>query len=212
MDRYRRFFLVLGIVCAFASAGRAGDWPGWRGPTGMGYTDEKDLPLTWNGKTGENIVWKTLLHGGRKDHPDFTSPGWSCPIVSGNRVFITTAVWTDKTLAEKERRNTINEHHVLCFDAKDGKELWDTVVPAGKIVVTDSYTGYAVPTPCTDGKHVYALFGSGVLASLDFQGKIVWREELPHLRDTDQGVCSSPVLYEDTVRSEEHTSELQSPM
>src|SRR5205823_5930800 len=37
------------------------------------------------------------------------------------------------------------------------------------------------------------------LAALDFDGKIVWREELPHLRDVDNGICSSPILYEDTV-------------
>src|SRR5262249_21351970 len=58
------------------AAVRAGDWPGWRGPTGLGYTDEKDLPLTWNGKTGENVVWKALLHGGAKNNPEFSSPGW----------------------------------------------------------------------------------------------------------------------------------------
>ncbi len=38
-----------------------------------------------------------------------------------------------------------------------------------------------------------------MLAALDFDGKIVWREELPRLRDVDAGVCSSPILYEDTV-------------
>src|SRR5205809_5637609 len=119
MSKNAGWLLAIGIACAISPAIQAGDWPGWRGPTGMGYTDEKDLPLTWNGKTGENIVWKALLHGGAKSNPDFTSPGWSCPIVWRDRVFITSAIWTDKTLSNKDRRNTINEHHVLCFDAKD---------------------------------------------------------------------------------------------
>jgi len=164
----------------------------------MGYTDEKDLPLTWNGKTGENVVWKTLLHGGAKNNPDFTSPGWSSPIVWGDRIFLTTAIWPGG-LTDKERRASIAEHHVQCFAVADGKPLWDTVIPAGKIVVTNIYHGYAVPTPATDGKLVFALFSSGVLAALDFDGKIVWREELPHQRDTDDGICSSPILYKDTV-------------
>ena len=187
--------LMLAVVPA---NGRAGDWPGWRGPSGLGYCDEKDLPLTWNGKSGENIVWKTLLHGGSKNNPDFTSPGWSSPIVWRDRIFITTAIWP-AGLSDKERRASINEHHVLCFDTANGKLLWDTVIEAGKIVVDNIYHGYAVPTPATDGKLVFALFGSGVLAAVDFDGKIVWREELPRLRDVDQGICASPVLYQDTV-------------
>ncbi len=178
----------------------AADWPSWRGPTGLGYTDEKDLPLKWSAKTGENIAWKSPLHGGDRNNTDFTSAGWSSPIVCKGRVFVTTAIWP-KGLAEKERRASIAEHHVVCFDAKDGKELWDTVIPAGKILTLPSniYQGYAVPTPCTDGTHVFALFGSGVLASLDYEGTIAWREELPYLKENDPGVCSSPILFEDTV-------------
>ena len=72
---------------------------------------------------------------------------------------------------------------VAAYRATDGKQLWDTVVPAGKIVVENIYHGYAVPTPVTDGEHVFVLFSSGVLASLDFNGKIVWREELPRTRE-----------------------------
>jgi outer membrane protein assembly factor BamB len=191
--------LALAVPSIVHAPIQAGDWPGWRGPTGLGYTDEKDLPLTWNAKTGDNIAWKVPLHGGAKKNQDFTSPGWSSPIVCKGRVFITTAIWP-KGLSEKERRASIAEHHVLCFDANDGKELWDTVVPVGKIVARSQYHGYAVPTPATDGELVFTLFGSGVLAALDFEGKIVWREELPRQRDEDNmPVCSSPVLYEDSV-------------
>ena len=119
------------------------------------------------------------MHGGRKANPEFSSPGWSCPIVWRDRVFITTADWP-AGLTRRSGKKIIAEHHVLCFQASDGKQLWDTVVPAGKCLVDNFYHGYAVPTPVTDGKHVFALFGSAVLAALDFDGKIVWREELPH--------------------------------
>ena len=164
----------------------------------MGYTDEKDLPLTWNAKTGENVLWKTMLHGGAKSNPEFASPGWSSPIVWKKRIFITTNIFA-AGLTEKERRSTIGEHHLLCFDTETGKQVWDTIVPPGQIVVDNFYHGYAVPTPVTDGKLVYGLYGSGVLVALDFDGKIVWREELPHLRNTDSGICSSPILYEDSI-------------
>src|SRR5262249_12489321 len=151
--------LVLAGLVLVPAVGRTGDWPGWRGPTGLGYTDEQDLPLTWDAKTGENILWKALLHSGGKDNPDMNSPSWSCPIVGRDGVFITTAVWPPG-LSQEERRKQIPKHHVLCYQASDGKELWDTVVPAGESLVNNHYHGYAVPTPVTDGKHVFALFGS----------------------------------------------------
>ncbi len=189
---------LFGILIASSLTVSAADWPGWRGPTGLGYTDEKDLPLTWNGKTGENVLWKTLLHGGRKENPEFSSPGWSSPIVWRDRIFLTTSVWP-AGLTEKERRASIAAQHVLCFQTSDGKQIWDTLIPSGQCLVDNWYHGYTVPTPVTDGKHVFALFGSGVIAALDFDGKIVWREELPRMKDTYGGICSSPILYEDTV-------------
>jgi outer membrane protein assembly factor BamB len=184
--------LLVSAVCL------AGDWPGWRGPTGQGHSDEKDLPLNWDAKTGKNVVWKALLHGGARKNPEMNSPGWSCPIVWRGRVFLTTAVWKPG-LDNKERKKVIPEHHVLCYRAEDGKQLWDTPVPAGKCLVDNGYHGYAVPTPVTDGKHVFVLFGSGVVAALDFDGKVVWREELPRKRDVDGGICSSLVLHGDSV-------------
>jgi len=185
--------LLLGPGAAWA-----GDWPGWRGPTGQGHCDEKDLPLAWDAKTGKNILWKALLHGGVKKNPEFSSPGWSCPIVWGDRVFLTNAVWPGG-LSEKERRKeVIPAHHVVCFRAGDGRELWDTVVPPGTCLVNDFYHGYTVPTPVTDGRRVFALFGSLVIAALDLDGKIVWRQELAH-RDVDNGICASLVLFDDSV-------------
>jgi hypothetical protein len=156
----RRSVVCAALLLCLVGSLSAGDWPCWRGPTGQGHSDEKDLPLEWDAKTGKNILWKVELHGGRKKNPDMTSPGWSCPIVWRDRVFITTAVWKPELTDQKERRKVIPEHHVLCYRASDGKELWGVVIQAGKCLVDNVYHGYAVPTPVTDGKHVFALFGS----------------------------------------------------
>jgi outer membrane protein assembly factor BamB len=192
--------LVVVLILFSGAVVVAEDWPGWRGPTGMGYSHAKGLPLTWDGKKGTNILWKAQLHGGSKANPDFTSPGWSCPIVWKDRIFLTTAIWTDKSLDNKERRKVVAEHHVLCLRTSDGEQLWDTTIPPGKVVVEGQYHGYAVPTPVTDGERVYCLFDSCVLVALDFKGKFLWREDVPHMRERDDaGICSSPILYEDTV-------------
>ena len=67
------------MLLTTATASQAENWPCWRGPTGMGYCDEKDLPLHWDGKTKENLLWKAPLGG----------IGNSSPIVWGERVFVT---------------------------------------------------------------------------------------------------------------------------
>jgi outer membrane protein assembly factor BamB len=186
--------LLLGIGRTCAGEGTTAYWPQWRGPTGMGYCDEKDLPLTWDGKKGTNILWKAPL----RHSDDASSPGHSCPIVWRDRVFLTTAFWP---AGQSFWKKTIAEHHLLCFRTGDGKQLWDTAVPDGGCRINNPFHGYATPTPVTDGEHVFALFGSSVVVCVDFDGKIVWREELPRGErdDVRGGECGSPILYEDTV-------------
>lgn len=166
-------------LLAFAgSALHAANWPQFRGQTGLGYTAEKNLPLTWNAKTGENIRWKSPL-------PKSDS-AYSSPIVWGDRVFVTYVV------------NTPIEHHVLCLQTSDGKQLWDVPVAPGPWLLKDLRGGYGAPTPATDGKHVFVVFGSAAIAALDFDGKLAWRKELEKFA-FDVALGSSPVLHEDTV-------------
>ena len=181
--------LVLILFLMATSCLGAADWPQFRGPTGLGYTDEKDLPLTWGGKENTNVLWSASLRG----------QGHASPIVWGNLIFICTAQWPSNIT---EREKTIPEHHVTCYQADDGRLRWDTLIPPGPWLRTDFRSGpgggYAAPTPATDGRLVYCAFGSSVLAALDFQGRIVWRKEIvPHTFDVTVG--SSPILYQDTV-------------
>jgi len=170
----------------------AGDnWSAWRGPTGMGQSDEKDLPLTWGGKDQENVLWKVALFPSNKVRRDQNQ---SSPIVWGERVFVTSSHWPEG-VSEKE----YPEHHLTCFAAKSGVKMWDTLIPPGPWKLTDLRGGYTAPTPATDGKHVYVLFGSSVLAAVDvMSGTIAWRKEItPFTFDVTIG--GSPVLFQDTV-------------
>jgi len=58
--------------------------------------------------------------------------------------------------------------------------------------------GYASYTPVSDGKHVWACFGTGVVVCYDFEGKRVWhqRGETP---DHDWGGASSPTLVDNKL-------------
>jgi outer membrane protein assembly factor BamB len=184
-------FLAPAVLLMVAIPLRAEDWPGWRGPTGMGHTRESGLPLTW-AKDGSNILWKApLVAGGARVRLDHNQ---SSPVISQGRVFITLSYWPDgKTNKE------FSEHHVVCFRLSDGKRLWDTRVQPGGWLLSDFRGGgYACPTPAADAERVYVVFGSAVIAALDHQGKLVWRRELDP-KNFDVAIGASPVLFEGAV-------------
>lgn len=166
---------------------RRDEWPQFRGPTGLGTTSD-DLPVAWGGPDRKNVLWVSPLDG----------EGHASPVVWGDRLFITTVLWPGR----KPDPDAMPEHHVLCHSAADGRRLWDTVVPPGPWRRNDFRSGpgggYAAPTPATDGRRVFVLFGSSVIAALDFEGKIAWRREItPHTFDVTVG--SSPVLFGEAV-------------
>jgi outer membrane protein assembly factor BamB len=180
--------LLVGILLAPQAPVRA-NWPGFRGPTGLGYTTEENLPLTWGGPDRKNVRWVALLAG----------QGHASPIVWDRAVIVCTVRWPPEV---QDRKTVIPEHHVTCYRTTDGRLLWDTLVPPGPWLRTDFRSGpgggYAAASPVTDGRRIYCAFASSVLAALDFQGHLVWRRPIvPYSFDVTLG--SSPVLYGDTV-------------
>ncbi len=179
------------------SFGPQRDWPRFRGPLGNGVSAEKGLPVKWNAKTGENILWSTDLP--LSMYPQYP---YASPIVFKDRIFI--------LLANIKPA----EHKVACFNKQDGKLLWVTAIKpvSGSMLMVGEHQeefSYANATPCTDGERVYAAFASGVVVALDYTGKVVWRYELiksqnlkPGLYEGalgTNGLCSSPVLYKDML-------------
>jgi outer membrane protein assembly factor BamB len=167
----------------------AANWPGFRGPTGLGYTTEENLPITWGGPSRENVRWSSPLRG----------QGHASPIVWDHAVIVCTVNWPADV---QDREKVIPEHHVTSYRTLDGELLWDALVPPGPWLRTDFRSGpgggYAAATPVTDGRLIYCAFASSVLAAIDFQGNIVWRKPIvPYSFDVTLG--SSPVLYGDTV-------------
>src|SRR5581483_5708447 len=179
------FFLSVGAVSA-------GDWPGWRGPTGMGQTSETGLPLTWGGKADTNVIWKVPLPGTEANAGQ--DQNQSSPVVSRGRVFVTASYWP----GGKPDNKRFPEHHVACYQAADGKRLWDVTVPPGPWLLSDLRGGYTAPTPAADGERVYVVFGSSVIAALDYAGSIVWRKEITPYK-FDVAIGASPVLFGETV-------------
>jgi outer membrane protein assembly factor BamB len=180
--------VVAGILLAPEGLVRA-NWPGFRGPTGLGYTTDDNLPIAWGGPTNESVLWTSPLKG----------QGHASPIVWDQAVIVCTVQWP---AGVADRGKVIPEHHVTCYRLSDGAVVWDTLVPPGPWLRTDFRSGpgggYAAATPVTDGRLVYCAFASSVLVAVDLQGHIAWRKPIvPYSFDVTLG--SSPVLYGDTV-------------
>ena len=77
----RKAIVCTALVLAAWDA-RADQWPEFRGPTGQGHADEHGLPLEWS--ESRHVRWKVPVPGS----------GWSSPVVSDGRVWVTTAVET----------------------------------------------------------------------------------------------------------------------
>jgi outer membrane protein assembly factor BamB len=185
-----RYMCSLIVLCLTASLLSAADWPSWRGPTGQGYTTEQGLPLKWGGPKNENVLWKSPLPGGEGARQDQNQ---SSPIVCRGRVIVTASYWP-----KDADQKTFPAHHVACHAVKDGKPLWDTMVPPGPWLLKDLRGGYTAPTPATDGERVYVLFGSAVVAALDLDGKLLWRKPIsPH--DYDVAIGNSPLVHDGVV-------------
>src|SRR5262249_51253977 len=139
----------------FGTAGRADNWPRFRGPNGTGISSDKNIPVRWGEKEG--ILWKTVLPG----------TGNSSPVVWGNRVFVPTAPATP-------------ERQLVCLDVSAGRVLWTASVP-GAPGKTHPKNTLASSTPATDGERVYAVFWDGAAVTLrayDLGGKPVWKYDL----------------------------------
>lgn len=59
-------------------------------------------------------------------------------------------------------------------------------------------TGWAAPSPATDGKRVLAMFAGGLLICLGADGALLWSRDFG-TPDNPYGIASSPVLYRDEV-------------
>jgi outer membrane protein assembly factor BamB len=170
-----RWWLIPCAVLLTCPVGRAENWPQWRGPNGNNVSGETNLPAEWNATT--NRAWKVTLPG----------MGGSTPVIWEDRIFLTSEDGEDLVL--------------LCLDTK-GKQVWKTKIGSGKKRFRADEGNFASPSPCTDGKHVYAFFGTGDFACCDMKGEVVWKfnaEERYGKFDILHGMHVSPLLEGDRL-------------
>jgi outer membrane protein assembly factor BamB len=199
------FFILISAIALIATNAGAANWPQWRGPNGNGISTERNLPADWN--ANKNIKWKTPIAG----------RGHSSPVVWENKIFLTTAIEGDVVPGAKAvthivdggqvflHPDSIGADHkhtfkVICLNADTGKVLWEQTAFEGTPYDNrHRKSSYAASTPATDGKSVFAFFGTEGLFAYDVNGKLAWKADLGKLGTIGMGTGTSPILYENLI-------------
>ena len=175
--------LLGGTDGATTKAAGGSDWRQFRGPGGLGRSNERGVPLNWSAQ--ENVIWKAALPG----------PGTSSPVVAGNMVFLTCYT------GYGERDQKPLTWHVLCFNLLDGELLWDHEVSARlPELPNQGDISYALAgrTPAADDHRLYVHFGKTGVFAFDHKGQQLWQADIGQELN-GYGVAGSPVLYRNLV-------------
>lgn len=190
---------TLPTLCLASPLSKAEQWGQWRGPLDNGVSTHADPPLSWS--EDKNVRWKTPLPGS----------GNSSPVVWGDLIFLTATIPHGNEINPPaghrpgSHDNTLKVRKsffvVIAINRKDGNILWKTTVldqiPHEGHHVTGSH---ASASPVTDGKRVYAFFGSHGLYCLDFKGRVLWEKDLGDMHTKHgHGEGSSPALHGETL-------------
>ena len=174
-------------------------WPQWRGPLATGEAPKADPPVSWSEE--KNVRWKIAVPG----------VGHSTPVIWGDLIFLTTAVPHGDELPAPDHHD--DGHHdnaapsrrqkfiVLAIHRADGRIRWQRTVRDEQPHEGTHITGsWASASAATDGKHLYASFGSRGIHCLDFAGKVIWEIDLGDMQTRhEHGEGSSPVLFGETL-------------
>jgi outer membrane protein assembly factor BamB len=147
----------------------------FRGPMGLGISYHKNIPTSWDGASGTNVLWKVTL----------SKSGYNSPVIWGDKIF----------LAGGDAEARI----VSCFNRNSGQLLWEENVDdiAGSPTVMPKVTedtGLSAPTMAVDGYRVYAIFATGDVIAFDLNGKRIWARNLG-LPKNHYGHASSLVVW-----------------
>ncbi len=180
----------------------AGSWPSFRGPMASGLAAGQNLPDRWDGKTGDNILWRTPIPG----------LGHSSPVIWSQRIFVTSAVssrgnatFRPGLYGDGDASDDRSRHKWMLYalDKRSGRIVWERVAFEGEPVdARHIKSTYASATPVTDGRIVLAWFGSQGVYAYDIEGNFRWKVDLGHIHlgaydipTFEWGPASSPILW-----------------
>jgi outer membrane protein assembly factor BamB len=191
------FFTMLTFAAPLFAAD---EWPQFQGPRADGHSSATGLPVTWS--ETENVAWKVAMPGS----------GHSSPVISGNEIWLTTALQTKLTDAEKKailakvpnsrgleiagrvslravcvaRDSGIIKHNLELFQVDEPQPI-------------HALNSYASPSPIIENGKLYCHFGTYGTCCVDTASrKIEWKNTDHHV-DHQNGPGASPSLWESVL-------------
>ncbi len=216
--------LLAALTTSAISAEPAADaqWPQWRGPLCNGVAPLAEPPLKWS--ESENVKWKVAIPGSGTSTPIvwggrvFLLTAMPAAAKADAQPAAETAPAPPPGEGGPGRRrggpgggpgggmrseNPTQPYQfaVLCLDRATGKTLWQKTVR--ETVPHEGHHrdhGFASASPVTDGKLLYAFFGSRGLHALDFEGNVKWEKDFGKMQTRNSfGEGASPALHGDTL-------------
>ena len=214
---------------AAADTGAANaNWPQWRGPLASGLAPLADPPTTW--AEDKNVRWKVKLPGQGTSTPIvwgdaiFIQTAVPAAATAAGEKAVTVHAQPAPPPGEGRpggpggRRGRGSggpggggmrvveptgpyKFTLLCLDRNSGKTRWEKVAREEKPHEGHHRDhGFASSSPITDGKLVFAYFGSRGLHCYDTAGNHKWSKDLGQMSTRNSfGEGSSPALHGDTI-------------
>ena len=156
-------FLILLLISSNSFADSEQDyWPAWRGPDYTGAAKNANPPVTWS--ETENIKWKAELQG----------EGLSTPIIWENKIIFLAAI---------ESTGGAYKFDVVCMDRSTSNIIWqETAIEAVPHEGKHNTGSFASNSAVTDGKYIWAGFGSRGVYCYDMDGNKKWGKDLGKMK------------------------------
>ena len=183
------------------------DWNSFRGNRARGVADGFPVRTAWNADKAAGdvtgVLWTTRVPG----------LGHSSPVISGDRIFLATAIAAEGKAPLKVGRggqpdaaddNGEQSWVVLCYDRRTGEELWRKTAHQGRPRATrHAKATHANTSIAVDGDNVVAFFGSEGIHCYDLDGNLKWSQDLGVINISKYGIgwgfASSPAIHDDRI-------------